>query len=64
MKANWTNDLTNWQPTSLQSLFSDLKKKYKGFNTLNDQSGFGWDEYKCIPTVDESTWDAYVRNNS
>jgi hypothetical protein len=33
-----------------------LKKDYKDFKYLKDNSGFGWDAEKMIPTAPEEVW--------
>ena len=47
----------------MQSEYASLKKKYKIFTRLRDQSGFGWDELtKCI-TAPVEVWEAYIREH-
>ena len=41
----------HFDKSSLQSKYSDLKKKYNIFKKLKSQSGFGWDDEKQIPTA-------------
>jgi len=37
-----------------------LNKNYKIFHTLNNQSGFGWDDIEKLPTTPEDVWKAYL----
>jgi hypothetical protein len=54
----------SYDKSSLQSKYSELKKKYNVFKKLKDQSGFGWDEEKQILTADDETWEAYIQVHS
>ena len=38
----------------LQSKNAELKKKYSVFHQLVGNSGFGWDEDRCLPTADDT----------
>ena len=44
----------------LSSKLSDLKNRYKTFTHCANNSGFGWDIVKKIPTAPEDTWVAYL----
>jgi len=37
-----------------------LNKNYKIFQTLREQSGFGWDSEEQLPTAPDDVWDAYI----
>ncbi len=56
---NRDNGVT-YDKSSLMSKFCDLKAKFKVFETLKKNSGFGWDERLKIPTAPESVWDEYI----
>lgn len=45
----------------LQSKFNDLKRKYQIFHSLVENSGFGWNEEKRIPTAPQEVWDEYLK---
>ena len=38
-----------------------MKKEYDTFITIKNNSGFGWDSEKGVPTAPESVWDAYIK---
>jgi len=38
-----------------------MKKEYDIFITIKNNSGFGWDSEKGVPTAPESVWDAYIK---
>jgi len=38
-----------------------LKKEYDTFITIKNNSGFGWDSEKGVPTAPESVWDTYIK---
>ena len=38
-----------------------MKKEYETFITIKNNSGFGWDSEKGVPTAPESVWDAYIK---
>lgn len=37
-----------------------LKSSYRVFKALKDNSGFGWDDAKKIPTAPDEVWDEYL----
>jgi len=37
-----------------------LKKDFKDFKFLKDNSGFGWDDGKQIPTAPEAVWEDVI----
>ena len=56
------NDQTglNYERSQLISKYSELKGKYKIFSALKNNSGFGWDPEKLIPTAPDDVWDRYI----
>ncbi|RPA93801.1 hypothetical protein L873DRAFT_1613461, partial [Choiromyces venosus 120613-1] len=38
-----------------------IKKDYEIYTALKNNSGFGWDDYRAIPTAPNSIWDAYLK---
>jgi hypothetical protein len=52
----------NFTLSQLQNKYSDLKKRYKTFNELVDNSGFGWNEEAMRPTAPPDVWDVYLIN--
>jgi hypothetical protein len=45
------------------SKLSELKAKYKVFISLKENSGFGWDDVKKMPTAPEEIWAKYIEAN-
>jgi Myb/SANT-like DNA-binding domain len=37
-----------------------LNKKYKIFRAFVEQSSFGWDDDKQLPTAPDDVWAAYI----
>ncbi|KAI8892408.1 Myb/SANT-like domain-containing protein, partial [Globomyces pollinis-pini] len=54
-KFNGTNQ-KNYTKPQLQSCYSALKIKYTTLKTLREQSGFGWDDDKQLPTAPDEVW--------
>jgi hypothetical protein len=56
------NDATglNYSKDQLQSKFSELKKKYKAFTSCKDNSGFGFDKDKMVPTAPDEVWKKWL----
>jgi hypothetical protein len=44
----------------LQNQLSTLKKKYVIFKHLKENSGFGWDDVRRIPTAPPDVWERYL----
>jgi hypothetical protein len=40
----------------LQSKMNDMKKKYKAYSAMKNDSGFGWDPTSDMPTAPEAVW--------
>ncbi|EFP90024.1 uncharacterized protein PGTG_15872 [Puccinia graminis f. sp. tritici CRL 75-36-700-3] len=40
-----------------------LRDTYVDYKFLRDQSGFGWDPEKQIPTADKATWDELIKSH-
>ncbi|PWW78328.1 hypothetical protein C7212DRAFT_345150 [Tuber magnatum] len=47
--------------SQLKSRWANLKKDYEIFTTIENNSGFGWDKEKEIPTAPDSVWDSYLK---
>lgn len=50
----------NYDKQQLQSQYSILKKNYSVFKKLIENSGFGYDDVRKIPTAPSEVWDAYI----
>ncbi|OWZ11915.1 hypothetical protein PHMEG_00015003 [Phytophthora megakarya] len=46
--------------TQLNSKVADLKKKYKTYSAMKNNSGFGWDPQTDAPIAPESVWEAIL----
>mmetsp|Transcript_13574 Transcript_13574/g.12296 ORF Transcript_13574/g.12296 Transcript_13574/m.12296 type:complete len:339 (-) Transcript_13574:147-1163(-) len=70
-KANWSNitkDFNektnlNYTKTQLQSQATYLKKKYQTFKALKENSGFGWDDNRKVPTAPDNVWNSYIESH-
>ncbi len=69
-KEAWTDVLlamrekfttTRFEVKQLKSKTDQLKKKYTIFQALCDNSGFGWNEEKMIPTAPDDVWERYMQ---
>ena len=38
-----------------------FKDQYKVVKELRAQSGFGWDDVKCMVTAEPQVWDSYLK---
>jgi hypothetical protein len=47
----------------LQNYLAQLKKKYVIFRDLMENSGFGWDDERQIPTAPDDVWDRYLQSH-
>jgi hypothetical protein len=50
----------HYDKQKLQSQLAVQKKKYQIVKTLRDNSGFGWDEAKQVPTAPDDVWIEYI----
>ncbi|KAE8968517.1 hypothetical protein PR001_g27766 [Phytophthora rubi] len=53
-------DATCRDRKQLQSKIADLKKKYKAFTAMKNNSGFGWDPSTDMPTAPDAVWDDVI----
>ena len=53
-------NLLNYKTKQLQLKWSEVKKLFTIFQQLTDNSGFGWDEEKRLPTAPDEVWDEYL----
>ncbi|KAG9408792.1 hypothetical protein AC1031_020636 [Aphanomyces cochlioides] len=67
-KEGWTRLLvkfnkiakTTYFKTQVQGRLSFLKAEYTRVRQLRNNSGFGWDEAKQLPTVPDEVWMAFL----
>ncbi len=45
----------------LQNQYAWLKERWKIFKSIKDNSGFGWDEARSLPTAPDHVWEAYIK---
>jgi hypothetical protein len=70
-KETWTKILKDFNERSqltlkkeqLQSKLHSLKEKYFIFKDMKNQSGWGWDDVRQIPDIDERVWNDYVSSH-
>jgi hypothetical protein len=53
----------NYDKQQLSSQHSTFKKKFKVFQKLLEQSGFGFNDTECLVTADPDTWVAYISSH-
>jgi hypothetical protein len=46
--------------TQLSSCRSALNERFVIFQTLKDNSGYGWDDLLQVPTAPQEVWNAYI----
>lgn len=53
----------DYDNSTLSSKYSDLKTKFKVFEKLKGNAGFGWDERLKLPTAPDDVWTRYLEQN-
>ena len=67
--AEWTKVLNNFNEETklncnrqqLQSKIQSLKKQWIVFKKMKENSGWGWDHERNIPTAQDDVWAAYIK---
>ena len=53
----------DYDKKQLQSKMNELKADYNLVKTLQDLSGFGWDDRNKVVTASTSVWDSYIASH-
>lgn len=63
IRASFTslNNGIEFSNQQLQSKLAVLKANFIAFDTLCNQSGWGWDSERNIPTAPDSVWEEYIK---
>ena len=70
-KQEWTKILTLFKEMSNKAFFrqqisskiSEMKKDYTAYKSLQDLSGFGWNEAEHTVIAEPQVWDAYIASH-